>query len=125
MPSFHKRCNSWPLLLAGWWTLATQNGEFGGPIAASKGQRSFAIPDNSRTDNIPSAAAAYSLNVTVVPQGSLGYLTVWPTGENQPVVSTMNSYDGRVKANAAIVPAGTDGAVSFFVTNTSDRDPGY
>jgi hypothetical protein len=58
--------------------------------------------------------------VTVVPHGSLGYLTVWPTGEDQPVVSTMNSYDGRVKANAAIVPAGTQGAVSFFVTDTTD-----
>ena len=64
--------------------------------------------------------AAYSLNVTVVPQGPLGYLTIWPTGEDQPVVSTLNSLDGRIKANAAIVPAGTSGAVSVYVTNTTD-----
>ena len=50
----------------------------------------------------------------------LGYLTIWPTGENQPGVSTLNSLDGRTKANAAIVPAGYQGAVSVFVSNTSD-----
>jgi len=69
---------------------------------------------------IPTSAAAYSLNVTVVPSTKLGYLTIWPTGEAQPGVSTMNSPDGRTKANAAIVPAGTGGAVSIYVTDTSN-----
>ncbi len=69
---------------------------------------------------IPSTAAAYSLNITVIPHGPLGYLTLWPTGLDQPVVSTMNSFDGRIKANAAIVPAGNQGAVSVFVSNTAD-----
>ena len=69
---------------------------------------------------IPSTAAAYSLNVTVVPHGALGYLTIWPTGEDQPLVSTMNSLDGRIKANAAIVPAGYQGAVSVYASNTTD-----
>jgi DNA-binding beta-propeller fold protein YncE len=95
------------------------NGEFGGPPLQAQQTRSFPIPSNQNCD-IPSSAAAYSLNVTVVPHGPLGYLTVWPTGEDQPVVSTLNSVDGRVKANAAIVPAGYQGAVSFFVTNTTD-----
>ncbi len=69
--------------------------------------------------NIPSNAAAYSLNVTVVPRGRLGYLTIWPAGRPQPNVSTMNS-DGRVKADAAIVPAGASAAVSVYVTDTTD-----
>ena len=56
----------------------------------------------------------------MVPPGPLGYLTIWPTGENQPNISTLNSVDGRVKANAAIVPAGTNGAVNVFVSNTTD-----
>ena len=51
----------------------------------------------------------------------VGYLTIWPTGEGQPTVSTLNSLDGRIKANAAIVPAGTpDGSVSVYVTNTTN-----
>jgi hypothetical protein len=45
---------------------------------------------------------------------------MWPTGQSQPVVSTLNSIDGRIKSNAAIVPAGTGGAVSVFATNTTD-----
>ena len=45
------------------------------------------------------------------------YLTAWPTGSAQPLVSTLNSFDGSVVANAAIVPAGTNGAVSIYVTN--------
>src|ERR1019366_1345974 len=69
---------------------------------------------------IPASAAAYSLNVTVVPQGSLGYLTIWPAGQPQPVVSTLNSVDGRVKADAAILPAGANGEVSVYVTDTTN-----
>jgi YVTN family beta-propeller protein len=67
-----------------------------------------------------SSAAAYSLNVTAVPSGLLGYLTIWPTSERQPLVSTLNSVDGRVKANAAIVPAGLLGAVSVYATQTTN-----
>jgi hypothetical protein len=67
--------------------------------------------------NIPATAAAYSLNVTVVPDGVLSYLSAWPTGSSRPLVSTLNSFDGSVVANAAIVPAGADGAVSIYVTN--------
>ncbi len=70
--------------------------------------------------NIPPTAAAYSLNVSVVPNGPLGYLTVWPAGQPQPLASTLNSLDGRIKANAAIVPAGAGGDVSVYATNTTN-----
>jgi len=63
---------------------------------------------------------AYSLNVAVVPSASLGFLTLWPTGQPQPLVATLNSIDGRIKSNAAIVPAGLNGAVSVFVTDATD-----
>jgi Bacterial Ig-like domain (group 3) len=94
-------------------------GPLGGPPLASGQTRNFAIPQGAC--GIPTTAAAYSLNVTAVPNGPLGYITVWPTGVIMPTVSLLNSFDGRVKANAAIVPAGTGGAVSVFATgfNTS------
>ena len=67
-----------------------------------------------------SSAISYSLNVTLVPSsGPVGYLTIWPDSQIQPVVSTMNS-DGRIKANAAIVSAGLNGAVDVYVANTAD-----
>src|SRR5437667_6327422 len=50
----------------------------------------------------------------------LGFLTTWPTGQSQPLVSTLNAPTGAVTANGAIVPAGTNGDVSVFVTNDSD-----
>ena len=95
------------------------DGPFGGPAIQGGTYRSFPIPQNTNC-NIPSSAAAYSLNVTVVPITTLGYLTIWPTPETQPIVSTLNSPDGRVKANAAIVPAGVSGSVSVYVSNTTN-----
>jgi hypothetical protein len=92
-------------------------GPFGGPSLAGETSRSFVIPNSAC--GVPSTAAAYSINVTVVPRAGLGYLTVWPTGVTQPNASTLNS-DGRVKANAAIVPAGAGGAISVYATDTTD-----
>ncbi len=90
----------------------------GNPLQGGIAQN-YAIPQLGDC-NVPSTATAYSLNVTVVPHGGLGYLTIWPAGQAQPTISTMNSLDGRIKANAAIVPAGASGAVSVFVSNTTD-----
>jgi probable HAF family extracellular repeat protein len=96
------------------------NGDFGGPPITGGTSRSFALPNGPCT-NLPPIATAYALNVTLVPinHQRVRYLTIWPTGQTQPTVSTMNS-DGRTKANAAIVPAGTDEAVSVYVTDTSN-----
>lgn len=92
------------------------SGPFGGPEISGASSRDFIIPNSAC--GIPPNAAAYSLNVTVVPQGQLGYLTIWPSGQSQPVASTLNS-DGRIKANAAIVRAGANGAVTVFATDTT------
>ncbi len=93
-------------------------GTFGGPAINGGTERDFPIPQGSC--NIPATATAYAMNVTVVPRGLLGYLTLWPAGSPQPTVSTLNSYDGRVKANAAIVPAGDGQAISVYAQNTTD-----
>ncbi len=87
-------------------------------ILAGGTARDFAIPQSGC--GIPSTAQAYSLNVTAVPAGYLGYLTAWPTGQARPNASTLNSWQGTVVANAAIVPAGADGAVSVYVSNATD-----
>jgi hypothetical protein len=94
------------------------NGPFGGPAVSGGSSRSFTVPSSGC--GAPATAAAYSVNVTVVPRAGLGFLTVWPSGQPQPVVSTLNSYDGSVLANAAIVPAGTGGAINIFATDTTD-----
>ena len=91
-----------------------------GPPSLTGGQpRDFPIL-NAASCNIPSSAAAYSLNLTVVPHGTLGYLTVWPTGQTRPTVSTLNDVLGKVIANAAIVVAGTANEVSAYATDNTD-----
>jgi len=81
----------------------------------ARGVRSFTF----EACNITTNATAVALNVTLVPGGPFGYLSIWPAGQGQPVVSTMNSLDGRIKANAAFVGLGANKAVSVFVTDTA------
>ena len=100
----------------------------GGPYAAGE-VRTYAIRNSATVGcnsvPVPPSAdvQAYSLNVTVVPHGALQFLTVYPGGTTRPGVSTLNSYDGRVKANAAIVPANTGDAnrsISIYANNPTD-----
>jgi hypothetical protein len=93
-------------------------GPFGGPFISAQGTRAFDIPNS--TCGIPATAQAYSVNATVVPHGVLGFLTAFPCGQPLPLASTLNAVDGRVKAAAAIVPAGTNGGLCFFATHDTD-----
>jgi len=95
-------------------------GPFGLPSmgGANPSQRDIPIPMSQC--GIPSNARAYSLNITVSPAGLLQYLTAWPTGSPRPNVSTLNSFEGKVVSNAAVVPAGINGAISVYVTNATD-----
>lgn len=81
---------------------------------------SRAFPVRSGSCGIPATAQAYVTNMTVVPNGSLGFLTTWPTGNPQPLASTLNALTGALTSNLAIVPAGTGGAISVFVTDRTD-----
>ena len=93
-------------------------GQFGPPALAAGTTRTFSVP--SSPCGIPANAGAYALNFTALPKGPLGLVTTWPTGQPMPNTSTLNSYTGVVTANAAIVPAGTGGAINVFVNNTTD-----
>lgn len=94
------------------------NGPFGGPPIQGGTSRSFPIPQS--ICNIPSAAGAYVFTVTAIPNGRLSLLTAYPTGENRGAVTTMVSLDGRIKSDPTIVPAGTNGAVSVYASDTTN-----
>jgi hypothetical protein len=76
----------------------------------------------SASCGIPNTAQAYSLNMTVVVPtgGSLTYLTAYPAGEAVPIASTVNAVTGGAVGSGAIVPAGTGGAISVYVSNNTD-----
>ena len=88
------------------------SGAFGPPSMSANSQRNF--PLTSSDCGLPASADAFSLNFTVVPPGSLPFLSVWPTGQPYPNVSTLNSPDGSTLANAAIVDAGTNGSITVL-----------
>ena len=83
-----------------------KSGAFGPPSLTTQA-REFPLPSGGC--GIPSSASAYSLNLTAVPQGHLDWLSAWPYGQGWPGVSTLNSPNGAVIANAAIVVAGSGG----------------
>jgi hypothetical protein len=92
------------------------DGSFGGPRVGGGTTRAFAVPNSSCS--VPATSQAYSLNLTAVPPGPLAFVTLWPLGQSQPTVSTLNSFNGQVVANAALVPSGT-GGVNVFAANDS------
>ena len=47
-------------------------------------------------------------------------MTVWPTDQPQPVVSTLNVPTGVNTANAALIPAGTGGDASVYATDDTN-----
>jgi hypothetical protein len=91
---------------------------FGAPGLTGGAARSFPIPASSC--NVPATAQAYSLNVTVAPPAALQSLTAWPTGVAIPATTTLSSPNGQMVTNAAIVKAGTNGAVSFQATDDTN-----
>jgi hypothetical protein len=80
--------------------------------------RTFQIPASAC--GIPAGAGAYSLNLTVVPQGHLAGLTAWQSGQPRPSTSNVISMDGSIVANGAIIPAASDGGISVFATDTTN-----
>jgi hypothetical protein len=62
---------------------------------------------------IPSNAKAVVLNVTAVNPTADAYLTVWPEGTAQPVVSNLNFSPGLTVANSVTVKLSASGKISI------------
>lgn len=90
------------------------SGILGGPYLLGGQERDF--PVLASNCQVPSNAIAYSMNFTVVPVANhpLTYLTAWPAGQNQPDASNLNNPKATVVANAAIVSAGSGGAIAVY-----------
>jgi hypothetical protein len=95
-----------------------KTGAFGPPSLAAYSSRD--IPLLSSSCAIPSAAQAYSVNIAVLPPGPVSFLSAWPTGQPYPGVAMLNSPDGTIRSNAAIVPAGTNGSIRVVSGEPTD-----
>jgi hypothetical protein len=71
--------------------------------------------------SVPSAATAVALNVTVTDTTASSYLSVYPAGETQPLLSNLNWVAGETVPNMVMVPIGSGGQVTFY-NNTGSTD---
>ncbi|HEY6340190.1 MAG TPA: tail fiber domain-containing protein [Bryobacteraceae bacterium] len=91
---------------------------FGAPSLVAGASRTFPLPSSTLCP-VP-AAQAYSLNITVVPSGSTGFLTAYPTGQSLPLAATLVWSGGSLTSNAAIVPGGTNASIDVYVNSATD-----
>ncbi len=75
---------------------------------------SLNLPVVTAADGVPSNATAVALNVTVTNTTGASYLSAYPTGGTQPLVSNLNWAMGETVPNSVIVPVGTGGDVTFY-----------
>lgn len=64
--------------------------------------------------SVPSDATAVAINVTVTDTTAPSYLSVYPAGEPQPLVSNLNWSGGETVPNLVIVPVGSGGEITFY-----------
>ena len=57
---------------------------------------------------------AVALNVTATEPTSGSYLTVWPTGQDRPLASSVNMAEGQTVPNMVLAKLGAGGKVSIF-----------
>ncbi len=66
------------------------------------------------TTRVPVGATAAVLNVTATDAVAPGYLTVFPSDRNQPLVSSVNFETGVARPNTVLAPLGADGKIKIF-----------
>ena len=65
--------------------------------------------------NVPATGVgAVVLNLVSVNATSQGFLTMWPTGETQPSIGSVNLNPGMTVPNAVIAKVGANGKVSIY-----------
>ena len=96
--------------------LDTRNGTGQGGLVAPVGAgRTINVAVTGGAFGVPATGVSgVALNVTVDQPTSAGYLTVWPTGDVQPLASSHNFVAGLTVANLVLAKVGTGGQVSIF-----------
>jgi len=90
---------------------AFQVGPFNTPWAAGT-SREVTVAGGST--GVPVDAEAVALNVTVTQTTAVSYLSIWPTGQAQPTVSSLNWTSGWTIPNAVTVKVGTGGKINLY-----------
>ena len=93
--------------------LDTRTGQ-GGNISPLSDQ-TFTELQVTGVGGVPQAnVTAVVMNVTAVTPTGSGYITAWPSGEPQPLVSNINFVPGQTVPNLVTVKVGANGRVNLF-----------
>jgi hypothetical protein len=91
----------------------TRDPLLGGPTALGGGSTTPVLIAGQC--GFPSTATAAALNVAMTAASAPGFLTLFPVGSPQPLVSVINYAPGQTRANNAVAPLGPSGALNVFV----------
>jgi hypothetical protein len=91
----------------------TGNGVPGG-AAGALAQQELVLQVTGRGGVPATGVQAVVMNVTAAAPTSGGFISVWPTGDARPVVSSLNFVPGQTVPNLVTVKVGVAGAVSVF-----------
>jgi hypothetical protein len=70
---------------------------------------------------VPARATAVIVNLTVTNTTEAGFLSVWPTGQARPLVSSLNpERRAQTIANLVTVPVGRKGQISLYTQRQAD-----
>ncbi len=84
------------------------------PNFADGETRTFDFPSSTGCPGLPATSVAYSLNVQYRPLSVLAFITLFPTGTTMPTVSALTASPAAWVEDAAIIPAGTSGAIDVY-----------
>ena len=76
--------------------------------------QTLTIPVLGRAGVPANGVGAVVVNVTATSPSSIGFLTVFPSGEPRPATSSVNFTAGQTVANSVIARVGADGAINVF-----------
>jgi hypothetical protein len=84
------------------------------PNFADGETRTYTFPNSTGCPGLPANSVAYSVNVQFRPMTVSAYITLYPAGTSLPLVSTTVGNPAGFVTDAAIVPAGTGGAIDVY-----------
>lgn len=100
-------------------------GDFGPPSLVGdpslKGDFARKIPVAESECGVP-VAAAYSLNLVVVPPegGNVGWLAAWADGQPWPGTVVLNASSGGIVGAPSVVASSPEGVIQVFATDSTD-----
>jgi hypothetical protein len=85
-----------------------------GEVVGKVGSRQAVSSRVAGVDGVPADAKAVAINITAVRPSRATYLTVWPSGQPRPGVSSINVSAGAIVNNFVVAEVGAEGRLDIY-----------